>query len=587
MSPTKVFARIMIFVCFLSLILPTFFVNAQEMPTAEGVNLTEVDVKNLPASDLCCFSFDNYSNTGEKFNGLDVYGVQCVHRSALDFKKCTKPNGSLGDVQKCGVAQNGAFMSGVWSENNDPGEVNREFAAKIANGKCWYKSDFELQERAAMGNNNCCFCLAMTKANSQCFHQKIVGDKEACQNFCENLNSSGGSGSAWGLLAGIPGALFGAVAGSYYNWSWQKCSTPEATMRTNYDAWFGLKGREKKVSDLTGVYVPEQCWYSRNAVPIKTPPPSNPLKIQLAVPIPGLEDFSKEGGVTVTNETISIYLGALYKFLIGIAAMLAVFMIAYGGVLWLFAGGKGDTIGKAKETIIAAISGLLLALASYAILYFINPELVALKFPDVSTVPYAVEDLDAFDVVNISDDLGLIPQIVIRDSLGTQNRKLNQATIDKLMTLKNIVSRENDNAENKGKFKYVVQINSAYRTYAEQKALYDDWIKYKAWVDGGKQGTEPAVSNKNQAAEPGSGPHEKGMAVDLCLKKKDLINNKEYDSCGSLNKACNDSSVYSCYPDLQGLLQNWAKEAGFTRFCGEWWHFEAVPLSKTCEPGVY
>jgi len=51
-------------------------------------------------------------------------------------------------------------------------------------------------------------------------------------------------------------------------------------------------------------------------------------------------------------------------------------MIVIGGVQWLFAAGNPTRIGKAKETIVAAVLGLLLAFVSVGMLRIINPDLV-------------------------------------------------------------------------------------------------------------------------------------------------------------------------------------------------------------------
>jgi len=107
------------------------------------------------------------------------------------------------------------------------------------------------------------------------------------------------------------------------------------------------------------------------------------LEFSPNVAIPGSE-FKLGSSISVSSQAgksdlLARYIQALYKFLIGIAAILAVIMIAYGGFLWLFASGSGDKISKAKEVIIAAISGLLLALGSYLLLNFINPNLVTFQ----------------------------------------------------------------------------------------------------------------------------------------------------------------------------------------------------------------
>ena len=73
------------------------------------------------------------------------------------------------------------------------------------------------------------------------------------------------------------------------------------------------------------------------------------------------------------------YLMAIYKFglwTVGIAAML---MITIGGYMYLTSAGNNASMQTAKKIIFDAITGLILALVSYLILYIINPDLVQFK----------------------------------------------------------------------------------------------------------------------------------------------------------------------------------------------------------------
>ena len=93
------------------------------------------------------------------------------------------------------------------------------------------------------------------------------------------------------------------------------------------------------------------------------------------ISIPGSE-FKKGVTMQVEGNLVGEYIAALYKFFVGIAGILAVVMITFGGVLWLFSGGSAEKIGKAKEIIFGAVIGLGLALGSYMLLNIINPRLV-------------------------------------------------------------------------------------------------------------------------------------------------------------------------------------------------------------------
>jgi hypothetical protein len=89
--------------------------------------------------------------------------------------------------------------------------------------------------------------------------------------------------------------------------------------------------------------------------------------------------FLAGGKTTITGSTIGEYILEIYKYLIGAAGILATIVMMYGGVLWIIAGGNQERVTNARGYIVAALSGLVLTLASYTILNFINPELINLK----------------------------------------------------------------------------------------------------------------------------------------------------------------------------------------------------------------
>ncbi len=70
------------------------------------------------------------------------------------------------------------------------------------------------------------------------------------------------------------------------------------------------------------------------------------------------------------------YLNNLFKFAIIFSALIAVIIITIAGFQYILAGGNVGVVEKAKNDITQAILGLLLVLASYLILYTINPDLV-------------------------------------------------------------------------------------------------------------------------------------------------------------------------------------------------------------------
>lgn len=112
----------------------------------------------------------------------------------------------------------------------------------------------------------------------------------------------------------------------------------------------------------------------------------------------------EEAGDTTTTYLyvpyLAEYFGMLYKYLIGIAGILAGVMITFGGFQWLLAAGDAGKIKHARERIVNAVIGLILALGSYTVLFLVNPDLVtfkALKVPFVQN-----EELETLDDPEIS-----------------------------------------------------------------------------------------------------------------------------------------------------------------------------------------
>jgi len=104
--------------------------------------------------------------------------------------------------------------------------------------------------------------------------------------------------------------------------------------------------------------------------------PSSDNSYNLQVRIPG---FTAGGD-------LATYIAAIYKFLIGFAAVLAVIMIMVGGVQWMMAGGSPERVSNAKSYITSALIGLVLALSSFILLQTINPRLVNLEMPKLKPI---------------------------------------------------------------------------------------------------------------------------------------------------------------------------------------------------------
>lgn len=308
-----------------------------------------------------------------------------------------------------------------------------------------------------------------------------------------------------------------------------------------------------------------------------------PLKLKLNVAIPGLEAFSQGEGVEVNDTVLATFIGGIYKFFVGIAGILAVFMIVFGGMRWLFSAGNPEGINKAKEIIVGSVAGLVLAVSSYLILYTINPALVEFKgLPMVTieqfpVIPGPTDNSVATGSAAVCPDENALIYISASGKLlvdsGASDPRLMPEALEKLNRAVDLL---NPNEK--------LVITSAHRSFTVQKQLYDC---YKAKLENSGRCTQGCTSC-NAAAVPTCGaPHISGKAVDACLQVKQ--NGEWRSSCSYLKTQCNNGNCPS-YPQLktdQLRLQQLMKAAGFSRFRGEWWHFESTQMSTPGEPGQY
>ncbi len=108
---------------------------------------------------------------------------------------------------------------------------------------------------------------------------------------------------------------------------------------------------------------------------------------RLEVPVPGIEltPLIRDDS-SITVPWLAQYIAGAYTFLISIAGLLASVMMIVGGFQYVTSAGDKGKLGAAKTRIVNALIGLVLAFGSYAILYAINPGLVAFNGLKISFV---------------------------------------------------------------------------------------------------------------------------------------------------------------------------------------------------------
>lgn len=96
------------------------------------------------------------------------------------------------------------------------------------------------------------------------------------------------------------------------------------------------------------------------------------------------------GNVFIVNN-LKHYLLIVYNFAVSSAGLLATVVIMYGGFRWAISAGNQSQITKAKDAITSGIVGLIIALCSYIILFFINNSLVRLDTLNIPVINIATE----------------------------------------------------------------------------------------------------------------------------------------------------------------------------------------------------
>ena len=90
----------------------------------------------------------------------------------------------------------------------------------------------------------------------------------------------------------------------------------------------------------------------------------------------GLDVTAKEGmGIektTIDSSNLSTIIGKVVGAVLAFLGVAFFVLIIYGGYMWMFSMGNEQTATKAKDIIIAAVIGLVIVLAAYAITSYIG-----------------------------------------------------------------------------------------------------------------------------------------------------------------------------------------------------------------------
>lgn len=302
----------------------------------------------------------------------------------------------------------------------------------------------------------------------------------------------------------------------------------------------------------------------------------------LGIRIPGLHfsapptEVDSEGNIALP--WIGEYLKAIYNFSLIALSILGVIVIILQGARVISSAG-GEEKKDAYKKIGQVAVGLLIGWGSYLILFSINPLLTTFKPLEIQyitpidigqIVDSGTDNGEAADQVTAEEQPAALAapdsclptdQMVKLAGSGVKTGGAASAANTWLQTDTLAALKVADQIA-KAKSKNLLVV-SAGRTLSKQTSLWERALK--------KYGDE-ATARKYVAKPSCKAPHLTGRAIDICLENT--------PSCGKIE------GKYAKSTDADiALLQDIMKQAGFKRYCNEWWHFE-YNLSATgrCSP---
>jgi hypothetical protein len=104
-------------------------------------------------------------------------------------------------------------------------------------------------------------------------------------------------------------------------------------------------------------------------------------------PLPGSPPCIDQ--VIDTRRPLTNYIGLIVNFLTALIVAVGVLMVVVGGYLYMTAGGSADRVQLGKGFIIAALTGIVLALTAWVILATLGPQFVEQREPCIPNIPNA------------------------------------------------------------------------------------------------------------------------------------------------------------------------------------------------------
>lgn len=311
---------------------------------------------------------------------------------------------------------------------------------------------------------------------------------------------------------------------------------------------------------------------------------------QTRITIPGLnftdpEDIEVQQDASGRNTYITIpYIGefvrSFYQLAIILIGIASVVMIIIAGAQWIASGGNVERITAAKNRILGAVTGLILAISAYTILYTISPNLVQFRglrllyvseqsvhnpendnivdFSGIQGVTKPTWNHETFDCDNLDQYTGKEFGVLPKEQTALFNC-LDQGVLKPFRIHKDLGESVCDIGETLMNLGYRLDVQGSYRSFDRQVEL---------WCGEGKDRYPDTNRRRSFYAVPGYSKHGIGVAIDVVLA--DANGNRVYPVLNSQTQ-CNLSPEDVRKVDI---LAKAFYDADWKRLNTEVWHFE-------------
>ncbi|PIZ53489.1 hypothetical protein COY25_03460, partial [Candidatus Uhrbacteria bacterium CG_4_10_14_0_2_um_filter_41_7] len=305
---------------------------------------------------------------------------------------------------------------------------------------------------------------------------------------------------------------------------------------------------------------------------------------RLGIDIPGFNsDISQvkcDSEGNIINNLLGLYVSAVYKWLLGAGALIAVVMLMIAGVEWMLARGSANGISSAKKRIEGAMFGLALLFFAYTLAYWIDPGTVQFN----SLVIHSVEQselppLGETEVENPNLSAPITGDLIAVDDPNILVSK-NDIRISNSIYEPLKIAAASLKASNNQKIK----ISSGVRTAEHQLEVY-----YNKCIESGQIKCSVAVCLPIPTVSRGTlvadARNEQWTSQTWMAKTSSLAN---ANLCPHTREVAVDAwceggnfGNYIFDTDCQAALTLAMEQAGFCRLAVEPWHFELNPTSST------